>query len=74
MKKENIKVPMLYILPLLLFALLSCDIEHRIDLTEDPEERQEVYQQILNDEQLFTEFMNEMRENDLCGGCVQIVP
>lgn len=51
-------------LPLFLFSLLSCDSDNRIDLTEDPEERQEVYQQILNNEQLFTEFINEMREND----------
>ncbi len=64
MKKLNFKIPVLYMLPLFLFSLLSCDSDDRIDLAEDPEEREAVYQQILNDEQLFTEFMNEMREND----------
>lgn len=64
MKILNIKVAMLFMLSLFLFSLFSCDSDDRIDLAEDPEERQEVYQQILNDEQLFTEFMDEMREND----------
>lgn len=50
----------------LLFSLLifsSCE-EREVDLAEDPELRSEVYNQILSDEQLFTGFMDEMREND----------
>lgn len=64
MKVMNIKFPMLFLLSLFLFSFFSCDSDDRINLSEDPEKRQEVYQQILNDEQLFTEFIDEMREND----------
>lgn len=64
MKSFKIKVPALFILPVFMLALLGCDADDRIDLAEDPEERQEVYQQILSDEQLFTEFIDEMRQND----------
>lgn len=64
MKVLNIQFPMLFLLSLFLFSFFSCDSDDRINLSEDPEKRQEVYQQILNDEQLFTEFIDEMREND----------
>ncbi|MEG9328274.1 hypothetical protein SAMN04488034_103282 [Salinimicrobium catena] len=51
---------------LFLFSLLiiGCDADDRIDLTEDPEERQEVYQQIINDDELLQEFLTEMRNSD----------
>lgn len=46
----------------LLFA--SCEErEQEINLVENEEQRQEVYEQILNDEQLFTEFMTQVRED-----------
>lgn len=62
MKSFNLKLIYLALLsiPVLLW---SCDEEERIDLADNPEQREEVYQQILSDERLFTEFMNEMREN-----------
>lgn len=50
---------------LLLFLFFaSCDNDDRVvNLTDNPEAREDVYEQILNDEQLFGEFMNELREN-----------
>lgn len=47
-----------------LFTLSSCDNEPDVDLAEDPELRNDVYNQILNNEELFTEFMTEMRQSD----------
>ena len=62
---KNAKAQLSWSLFLFLSLLfISCDDEENIDLTEEPEERQEVYQQILNDEQLFTEFIDELRKND----------
>lgn len=46
-----------------LFLFTACENED-IDLKEDPEQKNEVFTQILNDEELFTEFMNEMRGNE----------
>lgn len=51
-----------------LFAItilfVSCEEQEQvIDLSENPEKREEIYQQILNDDDLLTEFMNEMRKN-----------
>lgn len=44
--------------------LLSCDYRPQdVDLKENEEAREDVYQQILNDDQLFAEFMSEMRES-----------
>lgn len=53
-----------------LFAItilfVSCEEQEQvIDLSENPEKREEIYQQILNDDDLLTEFMNEMRKNPL---------
>ncbi len=53
-----------FFFPVCMLLLTGCDADDRPDLKEDPEERQEVYQQILNDEQLFSEFIDEMRKND----------
>lgn len=56
-------------LPVLLGVLLStifisCEEQAgEINLSENAEQRQEVYQQILSDEELFGEFMAEMRED-----------
>lgn len=49
---------------LFLFLLNSCDREKEIDLSEDEAVRNDVYEQILSDEQLFNEFVEEMRESD----------
>ncbi len=54
---------------MLLFAFFAmaifsaCEQQRDIDLKEDVETRKEVYSQILNDEELFNEFMDEMRES-----------
>lgn len=46
------------------FFFASCDNDVEVaNLSENPEAREDVYEQILNDEQLFGEFMNELREN-----------
>lgn len=43
---------------------ISCEEQEReINLSDNEEQRQEVYQQILNDKELFNEFLTEMREN-----------
>lgn len=44
--------------------LLSCDYRPQdVDLREDEELREDVYHQILNDEELFSEFLRELSEN-----------
>ncbi|WP_029036938.1 hypothetical protein [Salinimicrobium xinjiangense] len=43
---------------------ISCEEREReINLAENEEQRQEVYRQILNDEELFAEFMAEMHQD-----------
>jgi len=48
----------------LLLTLNSCDNEQDVDLAEDPELRNDVYNQILSDQDLFNEFLAEMRESE----------
>jgi hypothetical protein len=48
----------------ILILLSACDREAEVNLAEDEELRDDVYQQILNDEELFTEFLNEVRESE----------
>ncbi|WP_029037390.1 hypothetical protein [Salinimicrobium xinjiangense] len=63
MKQGIFKIPVFTGL-FLLFLFTSCDNDDRVvNLSENPEAREGVYEQILNDEQLFGEFMNELREN-----------
>ena len=53
---------------LLLFSIFtSCDEdEEKVpDLTGNPEAREEIYEQILSDEQLLSEFINDMGENEM---------
>src|SRR5690606_4326319 len=51
---------------LLFFVVLisGCDRAQDVDLKDDVETRQDVFDQILNDEELFTEFVGQMRESD----------
>lgn len=48
-----------------LFAgfFLACEGEQGVDLKEDEAVRQDVYNQILNDEELFNEFIDQMRNS-----------
>jgi hypothetical protein len=48
-----------------LFAgfFMACDREQDVDLKEDEVVRQDVYNQILNDEELFNEFIDQMRNS-----------
>ncbi|MGB7786218.1 MAG: hypothetical protein WBL27_08970 [Salinimicrobium sp.] len=48
---------------LFLLFLTSCDRD--VDLKEDEALRDNVYEQILSDQELFNEFMEEMRESDM---------
>lgn len=49
---------------MLTMLFISCkEREQEINLAENEDQRQEVYQQILGDEELFTEFMTEMHQN-----------
>jgi hypothetical protein len=64
MKTLKVKLPLLSMFFLFSLLIISCDADDRIDLTEDPEERQEVYQQIINDDELLQEFLTEMRNSD----------
>ncbi len=53
---------------LLLMASIACDNSREteeVDLKENEELKENVFNQILNDEELFTEFTTEMRENRL---------
>ncbi|MFD2519203.1 hypothetical protein [Salinimicrobium flavum] len=57
------KLSVLMSLLLLMTGFVACDNDDGVNLTENPEAREDVYQQILNDEEMFTEFMTEMRES-----------
>lgn len=48
----------------LLLTLNACDNDREVNLATDEELRDDVYEQILSDQELFTEFMEEMRESD----------
>ena len=48
---------------LIAFLFTSCANES-IDLKENPDQKEEVYEQILSNEELFRDFMDEMRGND----------
>lgn len=64
MKAHFLKFPVVLGFLLLVFSFSSCDNDDRVvNLSDNPEAREGVYEQILNDEQLFGEFMNELREN-----------
>lgn len=64
MKAHFLKFPLVLGFLLLVFSFSSCDNDDRVvNLSDNPEAREGVYEQILNDEQLFGEFMNELREN-----------
>ncbi len=49
---------------LILLFMNSCEQEKEVNLAEDEELRNDVYEQILSNEALFTEFMEEMRASD----------
>ena len=51
-------------LMLFFFMLSSCDRETKVNLAEDEAVRNDVYEQILSDEDLFNEFMEEMRQSE----------
>lgn len=63
MKNMRIRIPVILSF-FLAMILWGCDNDQKVDLSEDPEQREEVYEQILNDKDMFNEFMNKMREND----------
>lgn len=61
---RKLKISLAVVLGLMVSPIfVSCEQEREINLSENEEERQEVYQQILNDEELFNEFMAEMHED-----------
>ncbi|MCC8360197.1 hypothetical protein [Salinimicrobium sediminilitoris] len=64
MKKQNL-TPLAFILGIMVSALFaSCEErEQEINLAENEAQRQEVYEQILSDDELFNEFMEEMTED-----------
>ncbi len=64
MKKQNL-TPLAFIIGIMLSALfVSCEErEQEINLAENEAQRQEVYEQILSDDELFNEFMEEMTED-----------
>lgn len=63
MKTSIIKILALPSILLLVFITVSCEDNEQVNLSENQEVREDVFEQILNDEQLFGEFMNELREN-----------
>jgi hypothetical protein len=53
-------------LPYLVFLvtiIASCNREQTVDLKKDEDVRQEVFKQILNDEELFKEFLTQMEDS-----------
>jgi hypothetical protein len=64
MKTQNL-TPLAFILGIMLSVLfVSCEErEQEINLAENEAQRQEVYEQILSDDELFNEFMEEMTED-----------
>lgn len=51
---------------LMIFIISSCETNEAIeadDLAEEPELRQEVFQAIINDNELLSDFMDQMMEN-----------
>ncbi len=67
MKRSTLKIFGLLCMLLMLPFFTSCeDEEERIpDLSGNPEAREEVYEQILSDEELLSEFFEDMGENDM---------
>lgn len=64
MKNFNHKSWLLILGMMLSTVFISCEEqEEEINLAENEMQREEVFQQILNDEDLFTEFIAEMRDN-----------
>ena len=58
---NQIRLTVFGLLSLLFFS--ACE-EERIDLKEDTDQKNEVFNQILNDEELFAQFMDAMRGNE----------
>ena len=67
MKRSTLKMSGFLCMLLMLSFFTSCDDdEGRVpDLSGNPEAREEVYDQILSDEQLLSEFFDDMGENDM---------
>ena len=63
MKNLKKSIPMILGFLIGTFMLLACEDE-RIELAENPEQREEAFQQILSNEELFNDFMNEVRGSD----------
>ncbi|WP_324720998.1 hypothetical protein [Salinimicrobium sp. HB62] len=65
MKNSKLTGLLMILCMLFVAAFVSCDDEEEeIDLTENEMQKQEVFNQILNDEELFTEFMTRVRDNE----------
>ena len=64
MEKLNLS-PLAIVLGMIVLNLFtSCEErEQEINLSENEAQREEVFQQILNDKEVFNDFMGEMREN-----------
>lgn len=67
MKRSILQIAGFMSLLLIFSVFTSCDEdEERVpDLSANPEAREEIYEQILSDEQLLSEFMNDMGENEM---------
>lgn len=63
MKNLKMRIPLILSLLLGTCLFMACEDE-RVELAENSEQREEAFDQILNDEDLFNDFMNKMREND----------
>ncbi len=67
MKRSILHIAGFMSLLLVFSTFTSCDEdEERVpDLSGNPEAREEIYEQILSDEELLSEFINDMGENDM---------
>ena len=65
MKNFNVKISALFSIFIISLLFISCDNDddRAPDLSGNPEAREDVYNQILSDEQLFTEFTNRMSQD-----------
>lgn len=64
MKTLRVRILLIFSLFIILLNFLYACNRDKVDLSEDAELKEDVFEQILSDEETFNEFMNKMRKND----------
>ncbi len=64
MRTKNLNPAGMFMLALFVaFFAISCDNNDNVDLVNNEEQRQEAFNQILNNQKVYNDFMTEMRSN-----------